>query len=100
MMRNPEFRPREIKAERQGVTDPKSTEAYHSGATSDSPLTPEQREQLGIQEWVTVHGDDPFIDPIELQDPRVRKWREIFRKRYNFNKTRNNGRNKTENDGA
>ena len=100
MMRNPEFKPREIKAERQGVTDPKSTEAYHSGATSDSPLTPEQREQFGIQEWVTVHGDEPFIDPIELQDPRVRKWREIFRKRYNFNKTRNNGRNKTENDGA
>ena len=90
MMRNPEFKPRET---------PKVGGGYITPCDS-LPLTPEQREQLGIQEWVTVHGDEPFIDPLELQDPRVRKWREIFRKRYNFNKTRNNGRNETENDGA
>ena len=43
-----------------------------------------------IGEWKVEHpNDEPFIDPIELQDPRVRMWREILRQRYNFNKTRN-----------
>ena len=44
-----------------------------------------------IQEWKLEHAEDePFIDPIELQDPRVREWREILRRKFNFNKSRNN----------
>jgi hypothetical protein len=34
------------------------------------------------------NGDSPFIDPEELADPRLHLWREILRRRYNFNKTR------------
>ena len=40
-------------------------------------------------EW---NNDEPFIDMEELADPRLRLWRETLRQRYNFNKTRNNGR--------
>ena len=37
-----------------------------------------------IREWNLEHAEDePFLDPIELQDPRVREWRETLRKRYN-----------------
>jgi hypothetical protein len=39
---------------------------------------------LGLIDWNT---DAPFIDEIELTDPRVAKWRDILRRRYNFNKT-------------
>jgi hypothetical protein len=48
---------------------------------ADLPLEP--------VEW---NSDEPFIDTDELVDPRLRLWRETLRKRYNFNKTRNNGR--------
>ena len=37
----------------------------------------------------TWNTDEPFIDPEELADPRVRMWREILRQRYNFNESRN-----------
>ena len=40
-----------------------------------------------IKAWVETHGDEPFIDPEELANPRVAMWREILRRRYNFNKT-------------
>ena len=44
-----------------------------------------------IQEWQLEHAEDtPFLDPIELQDPRVREWREKLRQTYNFNKLKNN----------
>ena len=43
---------------------------------------------LACQEWTLVHGSEPFIDPMEALDPRVRRWREILREKYNFNKTR------------
>jgi hypothetical protein len=39
---------------------------------------------IGLIEWNT---DEPFIDPDEYLDPRVHQWREILRRRYNFNKT-------------
>ena len=35
-------------------------------------------------------ADEPFVDPIEASDTRVRQWRDIIRQRYNFNKSRNN----------
>ena len=46
---------------------------------------------LVCQEWTAVHGDEPFLDPAELIDPRVREWREILRRKFNFNKTRDGG---------
>ena len=82
MMRNPDFKPREIK-ESQVVTEKIPAGGCESGATPDYP-----HELLGIKDWVTVHGDEPFIDPIELQDPRVNEWMNILRLRYNFNKSR------------
>lgn len=39
-----------------------------------------------IKAWVETHGDEPFIDPDEMADPRVRMWRDTLRQRYNFNK--------------
>ena len=42
-------------------------------------------KDLGLIEW---NSDEPFLDPIEMQDPRVHQWREILRQRYNFNKSR------------
>ena len=38
-----------------------------------------------IETWVVGKSDEPFIDPDEMQDPRVRMWREILRQRYTFN---------------
>ena len=50
-------RPREIESKgTQGATDPKATAA----------LTPE----------LPPIGDEPFLDEIEMTDPRVREWRE------------------------
>jgi hypothetical protein len=39
---------------------------------------------LGLIEWNT---DEPFLDPDEYLDTRVHQWRDILRRRYNFNKT-------------
>jgi hypothetical protein len=39
---------------------------------------------LGLIERNT---DEPFLDPDEYLDPRVHQWRDILRRRYNFNKT-------------
>lgn len=36
-------------------------------------------------EW---NNDEPFLDPEEYIDPRVREWREILRNKFNFNKSR------------
>jgi len=50
-----------------------------------------------IREWKLEHvgeEDAPFLDPIELQDPRVRMWRETLRQRYNFNHKRNDNEHK------
>lgn len=44
-----------------------------------------KNKDMGLVEWP---NDDPFIDPIELMDERVHMWREILRRRYNFNKSK------------
>ena len=62
--------------------------------TGDQPRKPEPK----AVDVVTVAGvdftpwpaDEPFVDPIEASDTRVRQWRDIIRQRYNFNKSRNN----------
>ena len=84
MMRTGEG-PRKDTGKGQGATDPNATAAYHSGATP-------AHEPVRIGDIITEiwQSDEPFLDPIELQDPRVRMWREILRQRYNFNKRKHN----------
>ncbi len=53
-------------------------------------VSADEKILLACQEWTAVHGDEPFLDPAELIDPRVAKWRDILRRKYNFNKSRNN----------
>ncbi len=69
----------------QGATEISATASDQSGATP-------AHEPVRIGDIITEiwHSDEPFLDPIELQDPRVRMWREILRQRYNFNKRKNN----------
>jgi hypothetical protein len=88
MMRNPDFKPREIQTDVKGVTDQNAAAVSYHGAALDALLTPEQQEKLSVDEWVAVHEDEPFVDPIELTDMRVAQWRDILRQRYNFNKSR------------
>ena len=85
MLYHPDYVPREIK----------ETET-NASAASDHGLTNEQQEQLGIQEWLAVHGEEPFIDAEELCDPRLHLWRETLKQRYNFNTTRNDRRPDTD----
>ena len=54
MIANPDFKPRELKKE----------------------------ESQPQQAAPTIRNNDPFIDPIELADPRVREWREKLRRAY------------------
>ena len=54
--------------------------------TEPTPKNDRKDKDLGL---VEVHDDLPFIDPIELMDERVAMWRDILRRKYNFNKTRN-----------
>ena len=62
MMRNPDFQPRKVEEKHETV-------------------------MVGsIETWVVGHSDEPFLDPIERDDPRVHQWREILRAKYNFNK--------------
>ena len=44
-----------------------------------------------VHKPVPEYSEEPFVDPEELADFRVAKWRDILRQRYNFNKTRNGG---------
>ena len=60
MMRNPDFVPRKVE---------------------------EKHEEVMVGNIVTyvVPDGEPFLDPIERDDPRVHQWREILRQRYTFN---------------
>ena len=76
------------KAERR-VKSEESPAAQHEQPDTDRPsdvLPEEWREHKAIiqviQTWKLEHvgeEDAPFLDPIELQDPRVREWREKIR---------------------
>ena len=70
--------------------------------TGDKPRqAPEQAATAKSQEAVLPLGanlplepvewnnDVPFMDIDEMNDPRLRLWRETLRQRYNFNKSRN-----------
>ena len=79
MMRNPDFTPR--KAEQK--VNVKTERAKPDGVTDEEWL-----EHLDIMkklgDYTIVHpSDEPFIDPIELANPDVRKWRETLRRNFN-----------------
>ena len=101
-------KPRQNTGDGYGATEQSATASDQNGANpAPTPedialqfkpdgLTDEEWQQhLAIMRqlgaWNVEHPDDePFIDPIELQDPRVRMWREILREQYNFNKRQQN----------
>ena len=80
-------KPRHTTGEGQGATENNPTGSYHSGAIPT-------HEPVRIGDIITEiwQSDEPFLDPEELRDPRIRMWREILRRRYNFNKSNKNGR--------
>ena len=56
--------------------------------THKSSISQEQQELMDTMGWSEVHGDEPFIDFDEMADPELRRMREVFRQKYNFNKRR------------
>ena len=55
--------------------------------TINQPKPKANRRGSDLQ-LVEVMNDDPFIDPLEMIDPRVREWRQILHDRFNFNKSK------------
>ena len=51
-----------------------------------TPKNDHKDSNLGLIEWNT---DEPFLDPLEATDPRIREWRDILRRKFNFNKKHN-----------
>ena len=80
-------KPRHTTGEGQGATEQSATASDQSGATP-------AHEPVKIGDIITEiwNSDEPFLDPEELRDPRIRMWRETLRQRYNFNKRNNNDR--------
>ena len=79
-------KPRQTTGDGQGATerDPRGT--WRNGA---NPAPTSDTIQRAIDEWkLAHHNDEPFLDEIEMADPRVRMWRDTLRQRYNFAKTR------------
>lgn len=95
MLYHPDWVPREVQSDGEyGATDQKATAASDHGATM--PPKPEYvtdgewYEHLEIMkaigEYNVVHPkDEPFLDAEELRDPRLHRWRETLRQRYNYN---------------
>jgi hypothetical protein len=77
-------KPRQTTGEGQGATerDPRGT--WRNGATPAND--PVKIGNIITEIWSVGNPDQPFLDPEELADPRIRMWRETLRQRYNFNK--------------
>ena len=58
----------------------------HPETVSDRKVEQTEEEKIiyACQEWAVVRGDEPFLDPDELIDHRVRRWRQILREKFNF----------------
>ena len=79
-------KPRKNTGDGQGATDQNAAAGFSHGAT---PAPTPDTIQRAIDEWKLAHpNDEPFLDEIEMADPRVRMWRDTLRQRYNFEKTR------------
>ncbi len=75
-------KPRKNTGDGQGATEKNAQAAVGSGAIP-------AHEPVKIGDIITEvwNTEDPFLDPIEMADSRVRMWREILRNKYNFRKT-------------
>ena len=60
----------------------------HPETMTTEPTSKNDRKDkdLGLVEW---NSQEPFLDPLEAMDPKVREWREILRRKFNFNKRYN-----------
>ena len=67
---------------------PETIEDSHTETTESTEHVTVAGIECEPVEWNT---DEPFLDPIEYIDPRVMEWREILRRRYNFNKRYDKG---------
>ena len=55
--------------------------------TTEPPAKNDRKDKdLGLVEW---DSQEPFLDPLEAMDPKVREWRDILRRKFNFNKKHN-----------
>ena len=84
MMRTGEG-PRHTTGDGQSATEINASAGPRNGATP-------AHEPVKIGDIITEvwNTDEPFLDPEELRDPRIRMWREKLRQRYNFNKQNDN----------
>ena len=76
-----------------------SSEVETSPPKPDGVTDAEWMEHLDIMKQIgdyeLIHPqDEPFLDPEELRDPQLHQWREVLRQKYNFNKTKTNGKTK------
>ena len=60
-----------------------------------TPKNDRKDKDLGLVEW---YSQEPFLDPLEAMDPKVREWRDILRRKFNFNKRNNDGTIKDDTD--
>ena len=51
-----------------------------------TPKNDRKDKDLGLVEW---DSQEPFLDPLEAMDQKVREWRDILRRKFNFNKRNN-----------
>jgi hypothetical protein len=85
MLRNPDWRPRDIKTDDPAPPSPPLPPAPEGVSEDD------WREHLdtmkSIADYETAHPeliDEPFSDVDEMLDPRLHHMREVIRLRYNF----------------
>ena len=60
--------------------------------TEPTPKNDRKDKDLGLIEW---NSQEPFLDPLEAMDPKVREWRDILRRKFNFNNRNNERQTKT-----
>ena len=111
MLYHPDWVPREVVSSRpskaRGENSEISRQARNDNKDSrdDTPPKPdgvtdaEWLEHLTILKQISdyelIHPqDEPFLDPEELRDPQLHQWREVLRHKFNFNKTKTNGKTK------
>jgi hypothetical protein len=97
MLRDPTFRPRKL----EPIGDTGTGPCFTAETGDLSPASPPPPEGVSDEEWAehldimksignyqTVYQcvDEPFLDEDEFFDPLLHQRREVFRKRYNFNK--------------
>ena len=85
-------KPRQTTGEGQGATDQNATARLYHGATPAND--PVKIGNIITEIWSVGNSDEPFLDPEELADPRIRMWRETLRQRYNYNKRHNDRESK------